>query len=35
VATETGHSLALTAEEIQCAAEGDHDHCLFQIQPAG
>ncbi|MSP87562.1 MAG: 4-vinyl reductase [Alphaproteobacteria bacterium] len=34
VATESGHSLALTAEEIQCAAEGGHDHCLFEIQPA-
>ena len=34
VATESGRSLALTAEEIQCAAEGGHDHCLFEIQPA-
>jgi predicted hydrocarbon binding protein len=25
---------ALQAEELHCAAEGIHDHCLFELRPA-
>ena len=28
-----GKKLRLNAEEIQCAAEGRHDHCIFETRP--
>lgn len=35
VGQQAGGSLALTSEEVYCAAEGGHDHCLFEIRPTG
>ena len=33
VAASAGKKLKLTATEIQCAAEGRHDHCIFETAP--
>ena len=33
VAASTGRKLKLTSTEIQCAAEGRHDHCIFETRP--
>ena len=33
--TLAGRKLKLAASEVQCAAEGRHDHCLFSVAPAG
>lgn len=33
VADSGGTSLKLTCTEIQCAAEGRHDYCIFEIAP--
>ena len=33
VAASTGRPLALEASEVHCAAEGVHDHCLFEVRP--
>ena len=33
IAAAAGKKLKLTAAEIQCAAEGRHDHCIFEIRP--
>jgi predicted hydrocarbon binding protein len=33
VGQQGGHVRTLTSEEVQCAAEGGHDHCLFDIRP--
>jgi predicted hydrocarbon binding protein len=30
VAASAGKKLKLTSTEIQCAAEGRHDHCIFE-----
>ena len=30
---QAGRQRDLTAEEVQCAAEGGHDHCLFEVVP--
>jgi predicted hydrocarbon binding protein len=29
----TGKSWKLTSSEVQCACEGKHDHCLFEVKP--
>ena len=34
VGTLAGRTLQLAASEAQCAAEGRHDHCLFDVTPA-
>jgi predicted hydrocarbon binding protein len=34
VAASAGRKLSLTAREIQCEAEGTHDHCLFEVAPS-
>lgn len=34
VQDEAGRSRALRGREIQCVAEGVHDHCLFDVAPA-
>lgn len=34
VGTLLGKKLKLTAEEVQCAADGSHDHCVFETRPA-
>ena len=33
VAASSGKRFKLASTEIQCAAEGRHDHCLFEIVP--
>ena len=33
VAASLGHPLQLEAREVYCAAEGVHDHCLFEVLP--
>jgi hypothetical protein len=33
VATSPGRAQHLTAREVHCAAEGVHDHCLFEVSP--
>ncbi|MBI3371323.1 MAG: hypothetical protein HY017_06135 [Betaproteobacteria bacterium] len=33
IAASGGASLKLTSTEIQCAAQGRHDHCIFEIAP--
>jgi hypothetical protein len=33
VAASAGRQLKLAANEIQCAAEGVHDHCIFEMEP--
>lgn len=33
VAAAAGKKLTLTATEIQCAAEGRHNHCVFETAP--
>ena len=33
VGTQLGKGLELTSTEVQCAAEGDRDHCVFEIVP--
>jgi len=35
VGTLLGKRLQLTSTEIQCAAEGHRDHCVFEIVPVG
>jgi predicted hydrocarbon binding protein len=35
VAASAGTPHKLKATEVQCAAEGKHDHCLFEVVPAG
>jgi predicted hydrocarbon binding protein len=34
VAAGSGHGHKLRAREVYCAAEGKHDHCLFEVAPA-
>jgi predicted hydrocarbon binding protein len=34
VAASSGKPLKLASTEIQCAAEGRHDHCIFEVVPA-
>ena len=34
VAASAGRKFALSSTEIQCAAEGRHDHCIFETRPA-
>ena len=33
VAAAAGKKLRLTSTELQCAAEGRHDHCVFEVGP--
>lgn len=33
VAVSAGRGLKLSATEVQCAAEGVHDHCIFKMEP--
>lgn len=33
-AQDSGKSWKLVGEEVQCACEKEHDHCLFEIRPA-
>jgi hypothetical protein len=33
VAASAGRAQHLTAREVYCAAEGVHDHCLFEVAP--
>jgi hypothetical protein len=33
VAASAGRRLTLAASEAQCAAEGVHDHCIFEVRP--
>jgi Domain of unknown function (DUF5943)/V4R domain len=33
VAASSGRRLQLSATEVQCAAEGVHDHCIFKTEP--
>ena len=33
VAALAGKKLKLTSTEIQCAAEGSHEHCIFETAP--
>ena len=33
VAAAAGRPLRLEAREVYCAAEGVHDHCLFEVLP--
>lgn len=35
VGTLIGRSVTLASEEIQCAAEGRHDRCVFETAPSG
>ena len=35
VGESCGKSCRLSVAEVQCAAEGAHDHCLFEVVPAG
>ena len=34
VAASAGRKLKLTSTEIQCVAEGGHEHCVFESMPA-
>jgi hypothetical protein len=34
VAAAAGRELKLVSAEVQCAAEGGHDHCRFTVRPA-
>jgi len=33
VAKSAGHPRRMQAREVYCAAEGQHDHCLFEVMP--
>jgi hypothetical protein len=33
VAASAGHKQRLKGREVYCAAEGAHDHCLFEVSP--
>jgi hypothetical protein len=33
VMTSAGRPTKLAAREVYCAAEGEHDHCLFEVAP--
>ena len=33
VAASAGRTQHLKAREVYCAAEGAHDHCLFEVSP--
>lgn len=35
VATLLGKRWQLTSTEVECAAEGYHDHCVFEVAPVG
>lgn len=34
VAASAGREVRLRAQEVYCEAEGAHDHCLFEVEPA-
>ncbi|MGM4916523.1 DUF5943 domain-containing protein [Tardiphaga sp. 813_E8_N1_3] len=34
VAASAGRKMTLRAQEVYCEAEGEHDHCMFKVEPA-